>query len=281
MSRRRRTPRVLLLVETSRGYGRGILQGITQYAQEHGPWATCFEERGLEEPPPGWLKDWQGEGIISRTATKEVAKAIQATGLPVVELLGDFRAASAHVHPDNALVGRIAVEHLLDQGLRNFAYFAFGESYWIRLRREGFQQTLDERGFSSHVYKSVHSQDKAIPRWSEDEWPHLLDWLRALPRPIGILAVNDSQALRLMSACRMLGISMPEEAAVLGVNNDLVVCDAATPPLSSVDVNCGRIGYEAAALLDRMMAGASAAKADPGAARDCGRKAIDRRAGGR
>ena len=109
-----------------------------------------------------------------------------------------------------------------------------------------------------------------------------MDWLRALPLPIGILAVNDSQALRLMSACRMLGISMPEEAAVLGVNNDLVVCDAATPPLSSVDVNCGRIGYEAAALLDRMMAGgASAAKADPGAARDRGRKAIDRRAGGR
>ena len=138
MSRRRRTPRVLLLVETSRGYGRGILQGITQYAQEHGPWATCFEERGLEEPPPGWLKDWQGEGIISRTATKEVAKAIQATGLPVVELLGDFRSASAHVHPDNALVGRIAVEHLVDQGLRNFAYFAFGESYWIRLPARDF-----------------------------------------------------------------------------------------------------------------------------------------------
>ena len=192
---------------------------------------------------------------LLRTATKEVAKAIQATGLPVVELLGDFQMASPHVHSDETLVGRMAAEHLLDQGLRNFAYFAFGDSWYIRLSRGGFQQRLKEQGFSCHVYKSVRSQGKAYPHWCEEEWPHLLDWLGALPRPIGIFAVNDSHALRLMSACRMLEIAMPEEVAILGVDNDPVICDATSPPLSSVDVNCARIGYEAAALLDRMMGG--------------------------
>jgi LacI family transcriptional regulator len=261
MARTSRIPRVLLLVETSRAYGRGLLEGIARYVRDRGPWTIDFEERGLEEPPPPGLRTWPGDGIIARTATRAMANALRATGLPVVELLGDGRSAMPNVHCDEPAIGRLAADHFLDRGLRHFAFFAFGRAWYIDLRREAFVRALAARGFGCHVYTPLPGRARTYPRWREEEQRRLVRWLSSLPQPLGLHTALDMHALRVLEACRSAGLAVPEQIAVLGVDNDAVLCDVATPPLSSIDLNSPRIGYEAAALLARRMAGRPPPKA--------------------
>jgi len=256
MARNRGVPHVALLVETSRGYGRSIIEGIAQYVREHGPWSIQFEERDLEDPPPQWLAGWRGDGIIARSATDALAKAVRATGVAAVELHYS-EPGGIDVGCDHDAVGRMAAEHLLDRGLRQFAFFAFGEVRWIRLRREAFVRVLAAAGHPCHVYQPPRGRRVALPHWEESQHPRVVQWIGSLPRPLGILCGSDLHALHVLDACRELGIQIPEQIAVLGVDNDAVICGVTNPPLSSIDLNSRRIGYEAAALLARRMAGRS------------------------
>jgi LacI family transcriptional regulator len=249
-------PEVLLLVETSTGYGRGILEGIGRYVRERGPWLISFERRGQADLLPRWLRKWQGDGIIARSGTSILAKTVRATGLPVVELGGERQAGVAAVHADNRAVGRLAAQHLLDCGLRQFGFFAFGEAWWTALLRDGFCQTLAEQGHVCAVYQPRGTRS-LLPEWSGDERRTVTAWLRGLPRPMGVFTCGPEHALFLLDVCRKLGIAVPEQIAILPSGDDPLIYNMTTPPLSGVDSNPARIGYEAAALLDRMMDGQS------------------------
>ena len=196
MPRRRKPhlPEVLLLIETSTGYGRGILEGIGRYVREHGPWLLYFQRRGLTEPPPGWLREWHGHGIIARTTTLALAKRLRATGLPVVELLGERQEGPAKVHADNKAEGRLAAEHLLDCGLRQFGFFASEDSWAIALQRDGFCRTLAERGFTCAVYQPPDEQ-RPLPEWQTTRQPAVAAWLRKLLRPAGVFTSGPEHAL--------------------------------------------------------------------------------------
>lgn len=191
-------PRVLLFVETSAGYGRRILEGIGRYVREHGPWSVFFEERGLEAPPPAWLSHWQGDGIISRTATAAMAARLKATRIPVVELLGDRADQPSKVHGDSLVAGRMAAEHLLGCGLRNFGFFAFGAAWWISLYREGFLRTLKLHGHGCHVYQPPRANHRLVPHWRDSMQPGVVAWLRSLPTPVGVFAPYVDYAARLL-----------------------------------------------------------------------------------
>lgn len=248
-------PKVLLLVETSTGYGRGILEGVGRYVREHGPWSIFFEERGLLDPPPGWLAGWRGDGIISRTASRAVARRLRAKALPTVELLGFEPDAPAKVHGENISAGRMAAEHLVGCGLRNFAFFSCGDAWWLATYREGFVRELAERGFGCHLYRSTRANRRLLPRWTDAQRPGVVTWLSSLPRPLGAFVPQLGDARAIMDICRSLGIAVPEEVAVLGGADDPPVCSVTTPPLSGIDFDSARIGYEAAAMLARMLAG--------------------------
>ncbi len=256
MARKHRIPQVALFIETSMAFGRGLIEGIVQYVDEHGPWAIQFEERGLEGPTPKWLKGWQGNGIISRTATSSLARAIRATGRPTVEL-HRVRGIHVDIESDHNLVGQMAAEHFLNRGLREFGFFAFGETTWIPLRRDGFVRALAASGHDCLLYEPPNRRPISLPHWEERQRTHVARWLRGLPQPIGILCAEDVHAMRLLEVCRACGIAVPEQIAILGVDNDAVVCSVANPPLSSVDLDSRLMGYEAAALLARRMAGRS------------------------
>jgi LacI family transcriptional regulator len=148
----------------------------------------------------------------------------------------------------------MAADHFLDRGLRHFAYFAFGKSNWIQLRGECFARYLKTRDCDCHCYRPSPARRVPLPHWENSQRGRVLDWIRSLPRPIGILCADDQHAVQVLKACRMLGILVPEQIAVLGVGNDSVLCGVADPPLSSIDLDSRRIGYEAAALLSRRMA---------------------------
>lgn len=245
---------VALLIETSNAYARGILAGIAAYVRHHGDWLIELPEQERGGRPPDWLADWKGDGIIARIETDEIAAALRKSKRPVVDV-----SAARHlkgipwVETDDQMIARIACQHLLDRGFRHLAYFGDDQFNWSRLRQVHFLREAYRADCECYVHQTASRRD---PTYS---WDHarrqLQQWLRHLPRPVGIMACYDIHAQQLLEACRELDISVPEEVAVLGVDNDPLLCELASPPLSSVICNTHRTGVEAATLLDRMMSG--------------------------
>ena len=245
---------VALLIETSNSYSRGVLEGITQYVRHHERWSIFLPEQERGGRPPQWLGRWKGDGIIARIETDEIAAALRKTKLPVVDV-----SAARHlpdipwVETDDDAIAELGVKHLLDRGFRNLAYCGDPGFNWSNWRRDKFLSLIESAGIAANVYDSLSRND---PKYSWNrEKQGLEKWLAGLPRPIGILACYDIQAQKVLEVCRELGIAVPEEIAVLGVDNDPLLCELADPPLSSVICNTQRTGFEAAALLDRMMNG--------------------------
>jgi LacI family transcriptional regulator len=253
-------PHVALLVESTRAYGRGLLAGIASYLRDHGPWTVDWQERNLSEAPPRWLHHWTGDGIIARVTTRPLARAIRALRLPTVDLYGWLPGVDwPCLRANNARVARLAADHFLERGFRHLAYCGFtGVNYSDeRLRR--FVRHVRQAGHVCHVCPSPRVRPSAGTTASEQQGvlyeADLADWLRGLPKPVGVLACNDVRGQQILNACRKRGLAVPDEVAVLGVDNNELLCSLSAPPLSSVDLSCERIGYEAAALLARLLAG--------------------------
>jgi LacI family transcriptional regulator len=255
-----RRPKVALIIESSRAYGRGLLQGIARYVREHGAWSIFHQERRASDAPPAWLKDLQGDGIIARVEGHKLASAIGRLGVPAVDVRGLLLDLGLPlIETDDEAVVRLAFEHLRERGFRQFAFCGFPGANYSDTRRRYFAQRIAEAGFKCHDYtppvrlRSIASFDHEQKGLIFEE--DVAEWIAQLPKPIGLLACNDIRGQQVLNACRQIGVAAPDEVAVLGVDNDEVVCDLADPPLSSVIPNTERIGYEAAALLDKMMAG--------------------------
>ena len=245
---------VALLIETSNSYSRGVLEGITQYVRHHERWSIFLPEQERGGRPPQWLGRWNGDGIIARIETDEIAASLRKAKLPVVDV-----SAARHlpdipwVETDDEAIAELGVQHLLDRGFRNLAYCGDPGFNWSNWRRDKFRSLVESAGVAASVYDSL---SRNAPKYSWDrEKRGLAKWLSGLPRPIGIFACYDIQAQKLLEVCRELSIAVPEEIAVLGVDNDQLLCELSDPPLSSIICNTQRTGFEAAALLDRMMNG--------------------------
>lgn len=249
-----KTPHVALLIETSRSYGRALLRGVRQHISEHGPWSIYMELRALESRAPFWLKRWRGDGVLTRTASQVMADAVRATGAPAVELRATkLKHDLPFVGVDNQALGHMVAEHLLERGFRQFGVYEIDTEDYFEQRRENFVVTLHEAGYGCHVYHAPRKRER--PAQWERQQDDLAGWLEGLPKPVGLLACTDQLGFWLLDACHRAGVSVPEEAAVVGVENDESLCTMSSPPLSSVQFNGRRIGYEAAALLGRMIQG--------------------------
>ncbi|WP_337174092.1 XylR family transcriptional regulator [Paludisphaera sp.] len=254
------TPRIALLIETSRGYGRQLLRGIVRYARLHGPWGFYVTPGDFLQAVPR-MRSWGGTGIIARVETPAVARAVLASGVPTIVLgLSDeqLRPESPlsrldEVVSDSHAAGRMAADHLLERGFRHYAYVGSRGRVWSGRRQEGFTSRLREARFEPHVY--VQPRARRVAADWEREQPALAGWLEGLPRPVGVMACNDERGREVLVACLHAGLRVPEEVAVVGVDDDELLCELADPPLSSVVLNAEAGGYRAAALLDRMMRG--------------------------
>ncbi|CAN5399809.1 DNA-binding transcriptional regulator [soil metagenome] len=246
---------VALIIETSKVYGREILLGISRYQQIHGPWSVYTRERSQNEPDPPWLDSWQGDGIITRSTDLTVCQKAYARGIPVVSLRHlQEPPVLPTVFPDQELIAQRVAEHLLERGFRSFGYCGVPDNRgWELRRREAFATLLERRGASLIEYKPTYVAD-SDQNW-EREQSRMVRWLNKLEKPAGIMASHDSQGVLVLDACRRAGIRVPDEVGVVSVDNDPVLCDLASPPLSSLDQNVTKLGYEAASLLDRMMGG--------------------------
>lgn len=249
---------VALLIESSRSYGRGLLEGIAAYVRIGRRWSLRHQEMSFDAATPAWLHDWKGDGILARIESTEMATTIQELGIPTVDLrCWKGVPGVPQINTDDEAVVRMAIEHLRHQGLNSFAFCGFeGADYSVR--RLGWFRELLGSDESAAVYESRGSRH---PGTIGQESKGMLDtegvtrWLQLLEKPVGLIACNDIRAQQILQCCEDAGIAVPDDIAVIGVDNDEVICGLCHPNLSSVDPNTRQIGYDAAALLDQMMEG--------------------------
>lgn len=252
-------PRVALLIESSRNYGRGILRGIARYTHLHGPWSCFTEERELHSGIPAWLRNWNGHGVIARIEDRRRAVALMKLGHPVVDVLGNARFAGIPaLDTDAQAVARLAADFFLHAGFQHFAFCGYKKIPFSERREAAFAAYLARQrkkvlAFSPPLPADSHSHIQAIERRGLDMEMAIAQWLKRQPRPLALFACNDVRAQQVLNACREHGIRVPEEVAVMGVDNDDVLCNLCEPPLTSIEPDTERLGYEAAALLDRLM----------------------------
>lgn len=245
-------PHVALIIETSMAYGRGLLRGISRYVTAHGYWSIYVDQRSLNDPPPTWLDDWNGHGVIMRAQTRRLAQVVADLRVPAVDTLHQFSGLNAPlVIPDHAAVAQTAADYLRERHFRNFAFVGVERAHWSKLRRDAFIAALRKAGHLCHVYSPL-SRRRFQESW-EGGQQDLAEWLGDLPKPVGVFTAHDLRALCVLDACRRRGLAVPEQVAVIGVDNDEPLCNLGDPPLSSVRIDHEQIGYQAAAALDRMM----------------------------
>lgn len=247
-------PKVALLIETSNRYGRDLLYGVRDWMIEQQSWTIRFTEQARRAPLPAWLKTWQGDGIIARVDSPQIATALRRTGLPVVDVSAErFTSEFPRVSIDNTAVAKLAAAHLGQKGFVNYAYCGDDRFLWSRERERAFSRALKAAGHACSLFAmSAHA---ASEPGSDAEIRSIAEWLAQLPKPVAVFACYDGRAQQVLEACQQAGLAVPEGVAVLGVDNDELLCDLCNPPLSSVQPNARRTGYEAAATLARMMQG--------------------------
>jgi LacI family transcriptional regulator len=237
-----------------------FLRGISDYAHQKTNWVlqvnpniSSLELRSLER--------WHGDGIIGTLFTKAEILAAKALPQPVINLGGAVdQPRVPRVMVDQMAMGRLAADHLLSCGLSRFAYIGERHRFYSELRKQGFLGRLAEGGRPCVLfeYSTVFNRRNPWYKWIES----LEAWLRSLCCPTGVLAVHDYAGTVVIETCIRLGLRVPEDVAVIGVGDDIVTCDFSVVPLTSVARNSRAVGYEAAALLDRLMAGEPAPEGD-------------------
>lgn len=192
-----------------------------------------------------------------------MARVLGETGAPVVDLSGSLPDSRfPQIRSDEGAVGRLAAEHLLERGFRNFAFCGFNGTDWSDMRRASFDRRVSEAGFSCEAFENSDplrfDNTMDYEEHGEGHERDLMTWLKALPKPCGLMACNDARGRQILNCCREANVAVPDEVAVVGVDKDEVFCELSDIPLSSVILNTQRIGFEAAALLSGLMAGESA-----------------------
>ena len=247
--------RVAVVIEASNAYARGLLTGIHRHVREHEPWTVFLPEHGRGSPPLEALAKWVGDGVIARIETKSTAKALEKLrrklGIPIIDvsaarLVGDL----PYVETDDAMIATVAADHFFERDFRHFAFLGDDRFRWSDNRCRAFVQAVTAKGHDVDVFS--HRRRKTPPA---DDDEAVEAWLARLPKPVALLACYDIRGRQAIDACRRAGIAVPDEVAVLGVDDDEVLCGLASPPLSSVMPDAIGAGRLAAELLDQLMRG--------------------------
>lgn len=248
-----KTPAVMLLLNTGYAYERSLLTGISRYSQLHGPWVFVREA-------PYWdkgnlnmrelLKAVDGVIMLESPLLKE----IRASGLPCVvsNYLTETIKGIPNIVSDHRAMGEMAAHHLLERGFKNFGFCGYPGLFWSAQRLEGFERTVQQAGgiVAHYVPPPAGGQ---LARKKEQK--SLENWLKELPKPVGLMACIDERGQQVAEACKTASLRIPDQVAIIGVNNDELVCTLSNIPTSSVAISAEQGGFEAAACLHRLMLG--------------------------
>ena len=250
--RRQKYLRVAICVDKATRFGRGVLQGIADYLETYGPWSLCLDHYTSGSYTSDWLRHWDGDGILGFVSTRVLAAQLRQSRISAVEVSGSrLDLQIPQVINDEPMIGQIAADHLHERCFRHFAFFGYSNTAWSDRRLLGFQDRNSKAGFPTEVFLCAHDIG-SLTGWEQTEQA-VTRWLLKLSKPVGLMASSDRLALRILDACHRAKLAVPEQIAVIGVDNDEETCRLATPPLTSVMDDPRRIGREAARLLDQLM----------------------------
>jgi LacI family transcriptional regulator len=243
-------PKVILSIDTSTTMSRSLIRGIVKYSRNHGSWFFHSHVNPDEMAPKQIKKKFYPEGVIMRDRIEN--QKLLKLGLPTVVMVADLspQPGVSNIITDDAAIGKMAGQHLLERGLESFAYFG-DDKPWSRKRLTSFQEVLGKHGFRVSV--CIQPRDRLEQSLTKNDLDLIADWLKALPKPIGLMAAHDECGQKILDVCKTLEIDVPKEVAVVGVDNDEFICDLSDPPLSSIATDAERAGYEAAKVLAKQM----------------------------
>jgi LacI family transcriptional regulator len=241
---------VALCMELSDFYEHGIARGLVRYSKARPDW-RIFGYGWMFRPLTD-LEHWEGDGIIARVESPAAADRLAALGLPLVDVAGAYRRPNfRQVTNDDFLTGREAGSHLRSCGFERFAFLGVRSTLWSEARKAGFLAAVGAG--------SVPSFERDLEWWERGaEGPgmhELASFVSGLEPPCALFACNDTTGLRATEAARRLGLVVPDQLAILGVDDEDILCELASPSLSSVKLDCESIGFRAAECLDEVLEG--------------------------
>ncbi len=255
LKRNRRHPDIGIFVDISFSYGRKVLHGIAKYANLRRQWNLVVDPRRILDHSSNWpeldaLICIGQMGHLFHRAREKYEHIIVCSGA------GDPK-LSPVVASDDQAIGLMAAEHLMNCQLSHFGYYGQGKLATFRPdveRMAGFEKALTVKSYACEFWNQAAEYRVGVVDWVEQpHHPALLQWIMSLPKPIGIFCFDDNWANDLCTVCFKSKIAVPEEVAILGVNNDDLLCELSFPPLSSIDGGLDRIGFSAAQQLDAML----------------------------
>jgi LacI family transcriptional regulator len=247
--------KIMLLIENSRAFGRNLLRGISRYVRLHGPWEIYrvppfYRDPYGKETALAMIHEWGADGLILRENQGFKDKIPQGIPTVISSESEEYIPGCGHVIGEHEDIGKMGAEHLLQLGFKNFAYCGFEDIYWSRMRHRGFCKTIENAGFNANLYKQPPIAASLL--W-EKEQQCIVDWLKTLPPSTGLMACADERSEQVLQACKSAGRKVPDDIAIIGADDDEMICDFCYPALSSIAFNTQQVGFEAAELLEKMI----------------------------
>ncbi len=250
---------MVVILETCVKPDREKLDGVLKYVRFYGPWHLHIIQNRVGEQRLAHFDDWHANGVIIGQSMFDMEKALARAKVPLVlidplprhlEKSSPFSRFST-VRNDSVSVGVAAAEYFLGHGFRNFAYVGeVLDRLWSRGRGQGFSDRLRRAGFTCQMYPRLTRRE--VNDWAVEQ-DKLAGWLSELPRPVALFAAMDIRARQVLDTCLISGIKVPDDVAILGVDNDEQLCLGSYPSLSSIECDMGQCGFMAAQLLDEQM----------------------------
>ncbi|NDV82042.1 DNA-binding transcriptional regulator [Bacteroides sp. 51] len=248
--------RLILLTDFSEEYAKLLLKGIVQYSKEHTPWVLCKmplsyrDVHGIEGVLE-WALKWKADAIIGQFYPTDKINLFKENG--IIAIAQDFKTRFKQI-PNitgaHHLAGRMGASYFIQKGFKNFAFYGFKDIVWSEERCTGFKDELIVNNLGNKFFEYQNTTFKELWYYEPE---NLINWLKALPKPIGLMTCDDNQAHHITEICKQYEIKIPEEIAVLGVDNDDAICSLTNPPLSSINQAVEKGGYETAKLIDQLM----------------------------
>lgn len=247
--------KILLLTDFSSGYGRNLLEGVVRYSREYGPWIfyrmpLYYRELHGDEGVVKWAEEWGADAIIAQLTDIDL-QALNRLDIPIiVQNYKERYHGLSNLTGDYYGTGVMAAEFFIRKGYKSFAYYGFQDTVWMRERGEGFRDTVAGKGFT--VYPFSSPEQRTGDHWVFDA-TKVSRWLLDLPKPLALFACDDYHALEITEVCKMYNIRIPTDIAILGVDNDNLLCNISDPALSSIELDITNGGYEVGKLLHQFI----------------------------
>lgn len=239
--------KILVLTDFSSGYSRRLLEGIIRYSREIGTWSFLrmplyYQMMHGENAVVSFAKRWKADAIIAQLRDVNLEE-LNKLDIPII--VQNYHERSKYISNltgDYYNTGVMAAEYFLNRGYRHFAYYGYKNAIWSRERGLGYKARIEQEGYKCHVLENKNPNTK--------EWLYntreVGQWLESLPKPVALFACDDYYALQISETCNILNIGIPDDIALLGVDNDELLCNLSSPTLSSIVLDVENGGYQAA-----------------------------------